>query len=249
MVKTTAETARLFRCRLEELGPLDDMVQAMYVTDKADFGKASPDYLAPAYLQDWKTRQAAFGSLVPTGMGRASAKEVTKTMAQVSKSLRDPLNWLNIRLNRAGKKGGLTVGVDDFGLGRVRSEISTRDMEGLDGALSYLLKLLAVPANQTALAAQGHTAADTKAFADAQQQLSTFNTAQNSNQNATLELTDENIKAGNALWEYIVDVLGTGTLMYKETNPKKAKTYAVATLLKRIRKENGGAGVVVTPQA
>lgn len=117
-------------------------------------------------------------------------------------------------------------------------------MEGLDGALSYLLKLLAMPANEGALAAQGHTPADTKAFADAQQQLSAFNTDQNTGLNATLELTDENIKAGNALWEYIVDVLGTGNLMYKESNPKKAKTYAVATLLKRIRKENGGAGEV-----
>jgi hypothetical protein len=160
--------------------------------------------------------------------------------------MRDPLNWLHIRLNRAAKKGGLTVGVDDFGLGKVRSEISTKDMEGLDGALSYLLKLLATPANQQALAAQGHTAADTKAFADAQQQLSALNTGQNSTLNSSLELTDENIKAGNALWEYITDVLGTGSLMYKETNPKKAKTYAMATLLKRMRKENGGGGEAPT---
>jgi len=71
---------------------------------------------------------------------------------------------------------------------------------------------------------------------------------QNSNLNAALELTDENIKAGNALWEYIIDVLGTGVLMYKETNPKKARTYAVATLLKRIRKENG-TGDVKQPAA
>ena len=180
---------------------------------------------------------------MPTGLHRASTKEVTKTMTQVSKSLRDPLNWLNIRLNRAGKKGGLTASIDDFGLGKVRSEITTRDMEGLDGALSYLLKLLAVPANQATLAAQGHSPADTKAFADARQQLSTFNTTQNTNQNAALELTDENTKAGNALWAHIVDVLDTGTLMYKATNPKKARTYAAAILLKRIRKEQAARDV------
>ena len=215
------------------------MVMAMFGTDKADFGKASPDYAAPAYFADWNLKTKTFADLVPTGGRRASDKQVTKTMARLAKSLRDSLNWLNIRLNRAGTKGDRTASVDDFGLGKVRNEITTRDMECLDGALSYLLKLLALPANQAALTAQGHPPADSKAFTDAQQQLSTFNTAQNSNQNATLELTDENIKAGNALWEYITDVLGTGTLMYKETNPKKAKTYAVATLLKRIRKENG----------
>ncbi|MDQ2769861.1 MAG: hypothetical protein M3Y54_05105 [Bacteroidota bacterium] len=241
MAKTTAETARLFRCRLEELGPLNDMVQAMFVTNQADFGKASPDYAAQGYLPGWTAQQATFATLVPTGVRRASDKEVTKTMTQVSKSLRDPLNWLNLRLNRAAKKGGLTASLDDFGLGRVRTDITTRDMEGLDGALSHLLQLLAMPANQTALTAQGHTAADTQAFADARQQLSTFNTAQNTNQNAALELTEANVKAGNALWEYIVDVLATGNLMYKETLPKKARTFSMATLLKRIRKENGPA--------
>ena len=102
------------------------MVQAMFVTDQTDFGKASPDYAAATYLKDWKSRRVVFGALVPTGLRRATAKEVTKAMGKVSKSLRDPLNWLNIRLNRAGKKGGLTVGVDDFGLGKVRNEISTR---------------------------------------------------------------------------------------------------------------------------
>ena len=223
------------------------MVQAMFETDQTDFAKASPDYAAADYLPGWNTRQTAFAKLVPTEARRATNKEVTKTMTQVSKSLRDPLNWLNIRLNRAGKKGGLTVGVADFGLGTVRSEITTLDMEGLNGALTYLLTLLAAPTNLAALTAQGHTAADTQAFADAQQQLSDFNTAQNTNQNAALELTDENIEAGNALWEYVVDVLGTGMLMYKETSPKKAKTYSMATLMKRIRQENGTGGVKPAP--
>ena len=249
MATTTPQTTRQFRTRLEELGPLDDMVQAMFKTDQKDFGKASPDYAEADYLKGWQARRADFTKLVPSGARRGAAKATTKTMGQVAKDLRDPLNWLNIRLNRAAKKGGLTVAVEDFGLGKVRSEITTKDMEGLDGALGYLLKLLAVPANQQALAAQGHTAADTNAFADAQQQLSTFNTAQNTDQNATLELTDENIKAGNALWEYIMDVLGTGALLYKETNPKKAKTYAVATLLKRMRQEHGGGGDAQPPVA
>jgi hypothetical protein len=242
MPTTTPGTARLFRCRLEELGPLNDMVQAMFSTDQADFGKASPDYVDQDYLTGWNARQTSFAALVPTGVRRASNKDVTKTMAQVAKGLRDPLNFLDLRLTRAAKKGGLTASAADFGLGKVRSEISTRDMEGLDSALGHLLQLVQAPANLAALAAQGHTADDTQAFADARQQLSGFNTAQNTNQNAALELTEENIKAGNALWEYVTDVLGTGTLMYKEKNPKKAKTFSMATLLKRIRQEHGGAG-------
>ena len=221
------------------------MVLAMFKTDQADFGKASPDYADPDYLRDWNQATKTFADLVPTDVRQATDKQVTKTMTQLAQSLRDPLNWLNIRLNRAAtKKSGLTVGVDDFGLGRVRATITHRDLEGLDGALDHLLALLQTPANATALTAQGHTAADTQAFADARQQLSTFNTTQNTNQNAALELTDENIRAGNALWATITDVLGTGSLMYKETNPKKARTYTAATLLKRIRKEHAPGGDV-----
>ena len=238
MPPITTDTARQFRCRLEELGPLNDMVLAMFKTDQTDFGKASPDYADPDYLRDWNQQTKTFADLVPTTVRRAADKQVTKTMGQLAKSLRDPLNWLNIRLNRADAKGGLTAGTDDFGLGKVRATISNGDLEGLDGALDHLLALLQTPANATALTTQGHAPADTKAFADARQQLSTFNTTQNTNQNAALELTDENTKAGNALWAHIVDVLDTGTLMYKATNPKKARTYAAATLLKRIRKEH-----------
>lgn len=219
------------------------MVLAMFTTNQADFGTASPDYDDKDYLKGWQAHQETFAELVPTGVRRASDKDVTKTMAQVAKGLRDPLNFLDLRLTRAAKKGGLTASAADFGLGKVRSEITTRDMEGLDSALGHLLQLVQAPANLAALTAQGHKADDTKAFADARKQLSDFNTAQNTNQNTALELTDENTKAGNALWEYITDVLGTGNLMYKETNPKKAKTFSMATLLKRIRRENGGGEV------
>jgi hypothetical protein len=208
-------TARLFRCRLEELGPLNDMVQAMFTANKADFGKASPDYAAAGYATAWTASRTAFGKLVPTGVRQAADQEVTKAMSKASKDLREPLNWLDIGLSRAGKKGGLTASVESFGLGKVRSEITTRDMEGLDGALGTLLQLVQVPANLAALTTQGHTAADTAALAAVRQQVAAFNTAQNSNQNATLELTEENVKVGNDLWAYVVDALATGNLMYE----------------------------------
>ena len=250
MAKSTKGPGRLFRCRLEELGPLDSMVQAMFTANKADFGKASPDYAAAGYLPGWEEKREAFRELVPIEVRRATDKEVTREMTVLAKKLRDPLNLLNIRLNRAAKKAnGLTTTVEDFGLGRIRSKISTRDMEGLDAALNHQIQLLQTPANEQALAAQGHTADDTAAFTAARTQINAFNVAQNSNQNAALELTEENIRAGNALWEYLVDVLATGNLMYKETNPTKAKTFSMATLLKRVRKENGKAAGDAPPAA
>jgi hypothetical protein len=232
--------ARLFRCRIEELGPVNDMVKAMFIASQADFGKASPDYRGTDYLKGWNQAEKDFTNLVPTGVRRATDKEVTKAMNALSKSLRDPLNYLEIRLNRATIKKALANDQKDFGLAKVRTEISTRDMEGLDGALNTLLHMLALPANQQALAAQGHTDADTKAFQEARQQIFDFNTAQNSNQNSSLALTTENVAAGNALWAYTGDVLGTGFLLYKESQPQKARTFTMASLLKRLRKEGGG---------
>lgn len=239
-MKNAVMPVRQFRCRLEELGPLNDMVKAMFTANQPDFSRASPEYGAAGYLTGWDARTAELDVLVPTAARRASDKEVTKTMNGMAKSLRDPLNWLNIRLNRAGKKLGLTAAVEDFGLGKVRTEISTRDAEGLDGALHHLLTLLQVPANATALAAQGHTPADTQAFGDARQQIAELNLAQNENMNSKMELTAENVAVGNVVWEYIQDVLETGHLMYKETQPKKAKTFQLAALMKRVRNEGGG---------
>ena|GEM_PF-4632454 len=58
--------------------------------------------------------------------------------------------------------------------------------------------------------------------------------------NYSLDLTAENLTVGNAIWEYIQEVLEAGSLMYKETQPKKAKTFQLATLMKRLRNEHGG---------
>ncbi|MDO7876690.1 hypothetical protein Q5H93_18235 [Hymenobacter sp. ASUV-10] len=241
-MSTAKLPVRQFRCRIEELGPLDQMVRAMFMTNKADYAKASPDYADPDFLKGWDEKQEAFEKLVPTTARRATDTEVTAAMTTVAKSLREPLNFLNIRLNRVAKDKSLTVAVDKFGVVEVRNEITTSDMEGLDGALKYLIQMLQTPQNLTVLTAQGHTDTDTQAFIDARQQVRDFNTAQNSNQNSALELTEDNIKAGNALWEYVAEVLETGRLLYKESQPKKARTFTLATLMKRIRREQGNGG-------
>jgi hypothetical protein len=242
IMSTAKLPVRQFRCRIEELGPLDQMVRAIFLTNKSDYAKASPDYADPDFLKGWDGAQAAFEKLVPTTARRATDKEVTEAMTTVAKSLREPLNFLNIRLNRVAKDKSLTVAADKFGLAEVRNEITTSDMEGLDGALKYLIQLLQMPQNLTALTAKGHTDVDTQAFIDARQQVRDLNTTQNSNQNAALELTEDNIKAGNALWAYVAEVLETGRLLYKESQPKKARTFTLATLMKRIRREQGHSG-------
>lgn len=217
------------------------MVRSSFVTDQADFAKASPDFAGPNFLKEYDKRYATLEALVPTANRRATDAEVTKAMNKVAKDLRDPLNWLNLRLNRArARTPALTVAPAAFGLGKIRSAIAVRDMEKLDGALKGLLDLLA--ANAAQLTAQGHTADDTKVFSDARQTISGFNVTQNDNENARLVLTEENVTAANAMWELIDEILDAGRLMYKQTQPRKAVAYTLARLKKRMRAENSGGG-------
>ena len=230
---------RRYRCRLEEVGPLAQMTRSSFVTDQTDFGKASPDFAGPGFLAEYDARYAKLEMLVPTANRRATDAEVTKTMNRVAKDLREPLNWLDLRLGRAAKKTpGLTVAPTAFGLGKIRSAVASRDMEKLDGGLKGLLELLGVNGDQ--LKAQGHTAADTKTFADARAAISGFNVTQNDNDNASLVLTEQNVTAANAMWEVLDEVLDAGRLMYKQTQPRKAVAYTLARLKKRMRAEREG---------
>lgn len=229
---------RLYQCRLDEVGPLAQMLRSSFVTDQNDFGKASPDFKGPDFLKEYDKRYDALEVLVPTAVRRLTDAEVTKMMNRLAKGLRDPLNWLEIRVNRAAKKpNGLTVAPEKFGIGKVRTKITNREMEGLDGALKNMLQLLAD--NADALEAQGHTADDTKVFADARKSLSGYNTTQNDNENARLVLTVDNMTAANALWEVMSEIMEAGQLMYKETQPRKAVAYMMARLKKRMRQERG----------
>lgn len=240
-MSTSSLPKRLYQCRIDEVGPLAQMVRSSFVADGKDFRKASPDFAAPNFLKTFDERYDALELLVPTAVRRMSDADVTRTMNKVAKNLRDPLNWLELRVNRAAKKADpkLTVAPTDFGISAVRTKITLREMEGLDGKLKNLLQLIAD--NADALAAQGHTADDTKVFSDARKLLSGYNVTQNDNLNAQLVLTVENITAANAMWEMIDEILEAGRLMYKETQPRKAVAYTLARLKKRMRQERAKA--------
>ncbi|MBC7448336.1 MAG: hypothetical protein H7330_09780 [Hymenobacteraceae bacterium] len=227
---------RRYQCRIDEIGPTAQMLRSSFVTDQADFGKVSPDFKGSTFLTEFDTRYDTLDNLVQSAVQRVIDAEVTKTMNRLAKSLREPLNLLEIRVKRAAKKpAGLTVAAAKFNIGKVRTKINNREMEGLDGALKTLLQLVAD--NAPALTAQGQMAADTKVFADARAALSGYNTTQNDNMNAQLTLTVENMTAANALWELMSEIMEAGRLMYQESQPRKAVGYMMARLKKRMRQE------------
>lgn len=237
MTTSAAWPKRQFRCRLEELGPLARLTYARYLKHRTDFLDATTDF-GDAFETEFMKRSEAFEKLVPTRQRQLTAKEEAERLNAAAKQLRHPLNLLDIQVGSAGRAGLLTVTVKDFGLGRVRNEISTRDLEGLDGALGDLIKLVEV--NQQALTDKGMKPATLQALKDARQSLGEDSTEQDSDRLDSVELTEENVKAGNALWELVAEILRVGRLLYKETNPKRAKGYTMARLKRLMRSANEG---------
>lgn len=228
---------RQFRCRLEELGPLARLIYARYQKHRTDFLEASTDF-GPGFEAAYQLRIDAFEVLVPTRQRQLTAKEEAERLNAAAKALRHPLNLLDIQIGAAAKAKTLTVSVAGMGLGRVRNEITTRDLEGLDRALGDLIKLVEV--NLRALTDKGMKAETLQALKDARRALGQDNTTQDSDRLDSVELTVENVEAGNALWELVAEILRVGRLLYKETNKARAKGYTMARLKRLMRSANEG---------
>ncbi len=232
-----AVPGRQFRCRLEELGPVARLAYAQYAKYKADFEDVSTEF-GDAFDAEFERLRAAFEALVPARQRRVTAKEAARRMNLAAKALRDPLNRLDIQIGAAGRAKTLTVAAKDMGLGEVRAEIQSRDMEGLDEALGALIGL--VETNQKALTDKGMKAQALLDLRAARQTLGLSNTTQDSGRLEQAELTEANVQAGNALWAAVSEILRVGRLLYKETNKKRAAGFTLARLKKLMRSANAG---------
>ncbi len=228
---------REFTCRLEEVGPVASLSLALYKKYRDDFTDVSPDF-DDAFELGFGQKQLKFEQLVPSRQRLMTAAEETRRLNAAAKALRQPLNVLDIQIGKAAKLKTLTVAAADMGLRPVRAAISNRNIEGLDQALGELIGL--VETNQKALTDRGMKAQALADLRTARQGLGLSNTTQDLNRLGSVELTAENIRAANALWEDVAEILRTGRLLYKETNKKRAQSFTLARLLKLMRAANKG---------
>ena len=237
MASTDSLPERQFSCRLEELGPTARLAFTRYQKYHDDFTDASTDFGA-AFDTRFAEKQVIFEQLVPSRQRTMTAAEETRRLNAAAKALRHPLNLLDIQIVAAAKAQTLTVAAKAMGLGPVRAAINNRNIEGLELALGDLLQLIGT--NQQALTAKGMKPKALTDLRAARQGLGLSNTTQDSGRLDSVELTAENIKAANALWVLVAEILRTGRLLYKETNPKRAQGFTMARLLKLMRAANEG---------
>ena len=237
MASTDNLPERQFTCRLEEVGPVASLSFALYQKYRDDFTEVSTDFDA-TFETSFGQKQLKFEKLVPSHQRRMTAAEETRRLNAAAKALRHPLNVLDIQIGKAAKVKSLTVAAADMGLGPVRAAISSRNIEGLDRALGGLIGM--VETNQPALTDRGMKATALAALRTTRTSLGLSNTTQDSNRLESVELTAENIRAANDLWEDVAEILRTGRLLYKETNKKRAQSFTLARLLKLMRSANEG---------
>lgn len=237
MATTERLPERQFDCRLEELGPIARLAYARYGKYRDDFTDVSTDF-GEAFETSFTLKLEAFEKLVPARQRQLTAAEQTRRLNAAAKALRHPLNLLDIQIGAAGKAGTLTVAAKDMGLASVRKAISDRNLEGLDRALGNLIGL--VTTNQKALTDKGMKAQALQDLRTARTGLGVSNTEQDGGRLDSVELTAENVKAANALWADVKEILRVGRLLYKETNKNRARSFTLARLLKLMRAANEG---------
>ena len=101
--------------------------------------------------------------------------------------------------------------------------------------------------NLVTLQAQGYTAAARTELGTIQAAIKTDNLAQDAKLSQRRDHVQANIEMLNTLWARMQQVMQTGKILYKSTNPAKLNDYTMASLLKRVRqdrKKDGGGEVV-----
>ncbi|TGE25883.1 hypothetical protein E5K00_12050 [Hymenobacter aquaticus] len=224
-----------FSFRQEELVPLARLLQAHVARDLADFKALLPDEYGVNFLPDYAARLAAADKLTSTDAARAQGTQITKRIKSTSAQLPGLLDHLEARVRRAAP---LTVPATSFGIKEVRAARNSGDMERLEDRLKTLLQNL--DANQAALAAKGHPAADTAALRTLHTDLAQDTTLQDLHQTSNQGLTADNLTTLNHLYALMTEVLADGKSLYARTDKVKARTnYTLNQLLKRVRTERG----------
>lgn len=219
------------RVRIEEVPAIGRFLIDSLTTDFADFTALSPLYNA-GYLTNANGKLAVVEGLINPKQLTAELKVITLRMLSTMEGLRGKIDKLERYIDLAS---GLTIGKKDFGIGKVRSEINQRDVEGLIGALKDLLKN--VNNNMAALVAVGYSAAQHTALQTAKSDLTADNTAQNAKVNERDNKVIANYGLLNEFWDIMTDIGKSGRAIYKTSFPNKVDDYTIAALKRRIRQE------------
>ena len=219
------------QCRIEELPVLGGFLITSMQASLTDFTAYSPDY-NPAFITTANADLVVIDGLINPKVLTAELKVITLRIYGNMSALRSKIDFLEGYIKRAT---GLTIGKTDFGISEVRKKNNNGDVEGLIGALSFLIGNVAN--NMLSLTAKGYTAAQHTALTTLRDALKTDNIAQNTKVNDRNNKVIANYTKLNAFWDKIMDISDAGKRIYKSTAPNKVDDYTMSKLKARIRQE------------
>ena len=228
-----AQVELKIQCRIEELPVLGGFILSSMQGSLADFTAFSPDYNA-AFMTTSNADLAAVEALINPKQLTKELKVITKRIYSNQTLLRSKLDYLEGYINRAT---GLTLDKKDFGISEARKKNNIGDIEGLIGALSFLIGNVNIAANLTALAAKGFTPTQNTALTTLRDALKADNLAQNNKINDRNNKVIVNYGRLNAFWDRIIDVTDAGKRIYKVTAPNRLDDFTMTKLKARIRQE------------
>jgi hypothetical protein len=234
--------ARNYRCKNEELPVIGQFLSSNLKRDLVDFRGYSPKF-NEGYVVAFDGSIVALNELVNPQMETMELKATTSNLHTTMDKTVDATLRIAGYVKLAADKVPLTPA--DFGLTALRKKLHGRDAEG------SLFGLQLVVANikkfRAPLAAVGLTEELEAQLANALVSIAQDNQRQYEILTGRKALTQENLGAFNSFGAQVAEVCEIGKILFRNSNPERAKEYTFSYLLQKVRvvhKKNSGEEIV-----
>ena len=226
----TKNLARDYSCKDEELTVICKFAAFSLKRDVAAFAAFSPKF-NEAYVTRFETNIASATEMVNPNSETLQLKTITKRLYATLDGLIDPINRMTGYLKLA--HANIHVTAADFGLVKLRKDITSKDAEG---AINNLRTVITNSATYKAmLAVQGFTDEQNAMLVSAATLIADDNQKQYEILSNRKTIVQSNLALFNSLFEQLNEILTVGKILYKATDAVKLQEYTFNDLKKKVR--------------
>lgn len=229
LTNMTATNIRNYGCKNEELPVLARFLLFSFRNNMTEFTAFSPKF-DEAYLQLFEQRVAQVDEVIEPKSELARQKALTEQMHTTMDNLKDPVNRVVAYIDLS--QAELKISLDGFGITELRKGFRAYDVE------KTIKNLHTVCANIT-------THFDVLSKNGLKQELlDTLQTSCNQIMDSKQTIYEmqvkrrtivqNNLSLFNDLYDQMNEIMNIGKVLYKTSNPTKAKEYTFSELCKRI---------------
>lgn len=226
-------TETLFKCRIEELPFLGNILLQSFNRDKSEFIAFSPDYNDP-FTTSYEAQIKVVSELVAPKKLIGEQKKITLRLNDHFTRTRNLMNKMQRYVEKASDANAdLSLAVNDFGIKAVRNEVNSKNDEGVVLKLKMVRDNFA--ANRAVLEAKGYTTAVQGELDALINDIATDSLVQTQKIKEREQLVIDNMGQLNKLWLMIDDLLKTGKSIWKEKDKSRVKDYTYTDLIKSVQ--------------